>query len=106
MGGMTFRFEAELWRWAARRELWTFVSLPLDVSDLVTELVEGATNGWGSVRVDAEIGGTRFRTSIFPAGTGLGEAGSWVLPVKRAVRDAAAAELGDVVTVELELVDF
>jgi hypothetical protein len=95
-------FEAELWRWESRRtELWTFVSVPAEESDEIGAIVEGATNGFRSVRVDVSVGGSRWRTSIFP-----GSDGRYALPIKKEVRVAEGLELGDVVTTEMELVDF
>lgn len=95
-------FTGELWRWAARRELWTFVTLPDDFSDRIVAVVGEMTNGWGSVRVDARVGDTRFRTSVFPDT----DRGAYILPIKRAVRDAEGLELGAPVTAEVVLVDF
>jgi hypothetical protein len=99
---MRFEFSGELYRWSARKELWTFVALPDDASDEILALVDDMTNGWGSVRVDASVGGTRFRTSIFPDR----EKGAFVLPVKKAVRDAEGLTLGDTVRASVTLVDF
>ncbi|WP_166870771.1 MULTISPECIES: DUF1905 domain-containing protein [unclassified Salinibacterium] len=100
---MHYVFEAELWRWNARRnDIWTFVSVPAEQAAEITQVVEGLTSGFGSVRVDVRIGETRWRTSIFPTKSD----GTYALPIKKAVRAAEAIEPGQVVTVELELVDF
>ncbi|XVV07507.1 DUF1905 domain-containing protein [Actinosynnema sp. CA-248983] len=100
---MVIEFDAELWIWDARREdSWTFVSLPVESSEEIRELVGGARRGFGSVRVRVTVGGTTWSTSIFPDGT----QGCYVLPVKRAVRKAESVEAGDVVQVSVELVDF
>jgi hypothetical protein len=97
-----FEFEAELWRWQARQSaLWTFVSVPAEASADILEVVDGMTGGFGSVRVDVRVGKTRWRTSIFPD-----SGGSFALPIKKAVRVAESLELGDVVSVQIELVDF
>lgn len=94
-------FDAELWIWDARRnDSWTFVSLPVDASEEIRELVV-EPRGFGSRRVRATIGGTTWTTSIFPDG----RQGSYVLPVKRAVRTAEGVEAGDVATVTVELLD-
>lgn len=99
---MHFSFDAELWRWQARQsELWTFVSVPAEASADIREVVDGMTGGFGSVRVDVRVGGSRWRTSIFPD-----SGGSFALPIKKAVRVAESLELGDLVPVEIELVDF
>jgi hypothetical protein len=96
-------FEAELWMWDARRvDSWTFVSLPAAVSDEIRELADGPRRGFGSLRVHATVGDTIWTTSIFPDG----KRGSYVLPIKRAVRDAEALGIGDVATVTIDLIDL
>lgn len=100
---MVIEFDAELWIWDARRgDSWTFVSLPVDSSEEIRELVGGARRGFGSVRVRVTVGGTTWSTSIFPDSA----QGCYVLPVKRAVRKAESLEAGDVARVSVELVDF
>ena len=101
----SYTFTAPLWRWAAREEstdsgAWCFVTLPLDVADEVRER-SGEPRGFGSVRVHAEVAGTRWDTSVFPDAT----SGSFVLPVKKAVRLAAEVGEGDDLTVTLSLRD-
>jgi hypothetical protein len=94
-------FEAELWLWEARRDdSWTFVSLPIDASDEIRELTGGQRRGFGSVRVEVTVGLTTWRTSIFPDS----KSGAYVLPVKKAVREAQSIEPGDVVKLAVELV--
>ncbi|WP_410564818.1 DUF1905 domain-containing protein [Amycolatopsis sp. cmx-4-61] len=99
---MDIVFDAELWEWAARRtESWTFVSLPAEASDDIRARHAGPRRGFGSVRVRATLGATRWQTSIFPDG----KRGTYVLPVKRAVREAEGLDVGDVCTVTVELAD-
>lgn len=96
-------FDAELWIWDARRDgSWTFVSLPVDASDEIRELTAGPRRGFGSVRVRVTVGGSTWRTSIFPDSG----KGAYVLPVKRAVRVAEGLEAGDVTRVSVELLGF
>ena len=100
---MRYEFEAELWIWDARRvDTWTFVSLPIDAAAEIRELVPALPRGFGSVRVEVTVGGSTWRTSVFPdAGSG-----TYVLPIKKAVRRAESLEPGLPVAVRLELVDF
>ncbi|CAQ02973.1 DUF1905 domain-containing protein [Clavibacter sepedonicus] len=90
-------FTAPLWAWEARRELWTFVSLPVELGGMLRELGEAGRRGFGSVPVRVRVGTTTWRTSVFPQGDG-----TWVLPIKRAVRDAQGLEVGAPVYVDLE----
>ena len=96
-------FAAELWRWDARRtETWTFVTVPPDVSAAIEDAADslGPRAGFGSVKVQARAGETVWRTSVFPDS----ESGGFVLPVKRAVREALGVGLGDEITLVLEVV--
>jgi hypothetical protein len=95
-------FDAELWLWEARRDSWTFVSVPVEASEEIRELAAEPRQGFGSVRVRAAIGGTEWTTSIFPDS----ERGCYVMPVKGAVRKAQGLAEGDTATVTIELVDF
>ncbi len=96
---LVYEFRAALWPWESRRDLWTFVTLPDDASDEIAAVTDGSARGFGAVRVEAWIGAVRWRTSVFPQQTG----GSYVLPVKRSVRDANRLEVGDEVSVRLEV---
>lgn len=96
-------FDAELWVWDARREeTWTFVSLPVDVSEEIREITDGPRRGFGAVRVQVTIGVSKWRTSIFPDA----KRGAYVLPVKKAVRRAEGLEEGDVAKVTVELIEL
>ena len=102
--GVLVEFDAELWIWDARRdESWTFVTLPVDASDEIRDhaAATGPRRGFGSVRVRATIGGSAWKTSIFPDS----KQGAYVLPVKRAVRRAESLEAGDTATVTVEILD-
>src|SRR5665648_1250152 len=92
---MTYEFDAAPWLWAARQaDTWTFVSLPTDIADEILDLAGGVSRGLGSLRVDVTIGDTDWRPSIFPS-----TSGTYVLPVKKAVRTAEGSTTGDTVPV-------
>lgn len=76
-------FTATLWLHQGEAA-WHFVTLPEDVADEIDDLTAGERRGFGSVRVEATIGATTWRTSIFPDTTTK----SFVLPVKKAVRSS------------------
>lgn len=94
-----YRFDAEIWRWQAREDGWYFVTLPEDVSDDIDARVQGRAGGFGSVRVAVRLGPSGWATSVFPDT----QRGAFVLPLKKAVRTAAAVGEGDVVAIELDL---
>jgi hypothetical protein len=94
---MSYRFDAEVWLWSAN-SAWHFVSLPAEAADQIDEKA-GPRRGFGSVPVSVRIGDTRWQTSVFPDSS----RGTFVLPVKKAVREAEGFGAGDVVQVELEV---
>lgn len=93
-----YAFTGELWRW--QDGSWYFVTLPPDLSaDL--RMDAGPPRGFGSVRVEAEVGASVWRTSVFPQK----ETGSFVLPVKKAIRTAEGLHDGDACEVVLRLLE-
>ena len=58
----------------------------------------GRGRGFGSVKVTACVGESRWTTSVFPNGDG-----QWMLPVKAAIRRAEDLAEGDLVQGELAL---
>ena len=91
-------FDAQLWVWDARRsDTWTFVTVPgADSDDLRAQ--GGNTGGFGSIPVEVRLGGSQWRTSVFPDK----ESGCFVLPIKAAVRRAEGIAAGDTVRVSIE----
>ena len=99
---MRYEFDAVLWKWQARTDSWTFVSLPAPVADEILDVAGPAARGFGSLRVEVTVGGTVWRTSIFPDSARA----TYVLPVKRAVRQAEGLELDGPVRVALTILDL
>ena len=96
-------FAAELWPWDARRaDSWIFVSLPVDASEEIRDLTGVSGRGFGSLRVRVTVGGSTWTTSIFPSSG----KGTFVLPIKRPVRQAEGLDVGDIATVTVELIDL
>lgn len=92
----TFEFTSTLFRWEGNAA-WHFAAVPEDVTDEIDERWGSVAGGFGAVRVEVRVGGTTWRTSIFPD-TGRG---CYVLPVKKAVRTAEGLVDGSAVEVEL-----
>lgn len=97
MAEPAWAFEAELFAWG-EEPAWVFLATPADVDEEI-HLMSGPPNGFGSVRVEASIGKTSWRTSVFPSKE-LG----FVLPVKKDVRRREQVDVGDSVAVQLRLI--
>ena len=66
--------------------------------ELVRRLELGRRRGFGSVKVIVRVGGSEWRTSVFPQ-----KSGGWFLPVKKAIQRAEGLMEGEPVEAELEL---
>jgi uncharacterized protein DUF1905 len=66
--------------------------------ELMRRLELGRRRGFGSVKVEAAIGASRWSTSVFPQ-----KGGGWFLPVRKAICRAEDIAAGDEVAVRLEL---
>jgi hypothetical protein len=90
-------FEAELWLHDGQGG-WCFLTVPGEPSDDI-RLSGAEPAGFGSYKVEATVGRTTWQTSVFPDNGSHG----FVLPVKKAVRNAEDFDVGDVVRVRLEV---
>lgn len=95
---MEWTFSADVFAWDEDGPSWRFLRLPLDVADEVRDRA-GESAGFGSVRVHVRIGQTVFATSVFPEKA----SGSYLLPVKKSVREKEGIDDGDRVTVRLDV---
>ncbi len=96
---MQFTFDAELFPWHSDKATWVFVALPPETADAVDDAA-ALTGGFGSVKVNVQVGATTWSTSLFPSK----EHETYVLPMKKAVRSAEGVAIGDTVGVTIELV--
>lgn len=101
-----FTVTAPLWRWrsATGPAVWHFLTIGGEAAEGIRLAALGGQwldgrRGFGSAKVRATIGDTRWNTSVFPHR----ESGGWLLPVKAAVRKAKGLAEGDAVTVTVSL---
>ena len=80
MDDQQFEFTATLWLYPGKAG-WYFVTLPPEVADDIDGQV-GERAGFGSIPVEVSVGTSSWKTSLFPDK----QAASFVLPVKKAVR--------------------
>ncbi|MEE4010538.1 DUF1905 domain-containing protein [Roseibium sp. FZY0029] len=92
-------FTGELWL-SAGPGGWTFVTLPPACADQIRFFI-GSRMGraWGMIKVKARIGAAEWSTTIWPDKA----SGSFLLPVKAAVRKKEKIAAGDNVDVSLWL---
>lgn len=91
---MELAFSGELWFWRGPAPH-HFVWVPDEESAAIEAASALVTYGWGMIPVAAQVGATRWTTSLWP------KDGRYVVPVKAAVQKAEGLKLGDVVHVRL-----
>lgn len=72
---------------------WHFLVLPKGMAKEIRGAAESLPRGWGSLRIAATIGDTTWQTSVFPEK----KTASYLLPVKKEVRDAEGIAAGKTV---------
>lgn len=99
--GDSFEIRGRIWLWkpanATRATGWHFLTIDGQTAAEIRFAALGRTGGFGSIKVAARIGDTRWHTSIFPQR----ESGGFILPVKASVRKCEGIGEGDEVAVSL-----
>lgn len=95
---MHYDFEAIPWLHPGEGG-WVFLSLPSEYTQGITSIASEYKKGFGSVKVTARIGEIEWLTSLFPDK----RSGSYVLPLKKAVRQRAHIRVGHPVRVVLSI---
>lgn len=93
---MLIEFTGKIWFWCGPAP-WFFVTVPAKPSRDIKEISRIVTYGWGVIPVHVRIGKTEWTTSLFP------KDGRYVVPIKASVRKAENLDLGDKVTIQLEV---
>lgn len=100
-GPWTVRGPVWLWQGsdgAPAKGAWNFLTIDGETAQGIRAHATNAA-AWGSVYVEATIGATTWRTSLFPSKAHSG----WLLPLKAAVRRAEKLTEGSVVEAVLAL---
>ena len=94
-----------LTRWQGDRGTYHLVVITGDNAEAITahalleRLELGTRRGFGSVKVEARIGATRWKSSVFPQR----KSSEWVLLVSKKVMKAEGLSAGDSVELTLDL---
>jgi hypothetical protein len=91
-----FTFDAEIIHWRGPSPYF-YAPVPPDQAEGVRRAAKSVSYGWGMIPVEAAIGGVAFTTALFP------KDGTYLLPIKAAVRRAANLTAGDTVAVVLKV---
>lgn len=95
---MTIEFSGEIYFWKGPAP-WYFVRVPEPQASELHEIMLNVTYGWGMIPVNATIGDTTWYTALWP------KDGSYILPIKAAIRKAEKLDEGDFVLAKLEIIE-
>jgi Domain of unknown function (DUF1905) len=85
MKSKVYKFKADVWKYKLDgAAAWHFMTLPKEISAEIRFLGVEKKSPWGSLRVIATIGKTRWKTSLFPDA----KSACYFLPIKADVRKA------------------
>ena len=93
-----YTFRAKVWI-CSGQGAWHFVTLPAKTARELKEDYGHSRRGWGTIKVTASTGKTKWNTSVFPEK----KSGSFVLPIKMEVRKAEKISAGKTIQVHLEI---
>ncbi len=79
---------------------WHFLTVPEKQSAEIKKTFEGKSRGWGSLPVEVVLGKTKWKTSIFPDK----KSGTYLLPLKAAVRMKEGVAHGETVSFTVRVV--
>jgi hypothetical protein len=91
-----FAFETEVIYWRGPAPFF-YAPAPADQVEELTRVARAVTYGWGCVPVMARVGDVDFKTALFP------KDGTYLVPLKAAVRKKTNITAGDRVAVELTI---
>ncbi|MEZ5097157.1 MAG: DUF1905 domain-containing protein [Nocardioides sp.] len=93
---MEVEFSGEVWHWKGPAPH-HFVTVPDDDAAAIESVAGFVTYGWGMVPVTVRLGDTTWSTSLWP------KDGSYLVPLRLAVRRAEGVEVGDRVHLRLDI---
>ncbi len=93
---MKIEFTGKIWYWRGPSPFY-FVTVPEEESRNIKAISGFVTYGWGVIPVTAWIGGTEWKTSLFPKDD------RYLVPIRVSVREAEKLELDDEVMIQLEV---
>lgn len=88
---------ARVWEWEGKGS-WHFITIEFSQSQEIKKDWHWPRKGFGSIPVNAKIGLTSWRTSIFPE-----KGGEYLLPIKKEVRQKEKIKIGQIITITIKV---
>ncbi len=90
---------AKIWLYPGKAG-WYFVTIAKDDSDTLKDQYMWPRRGFGAIPVEVTVGQTTWKTSIFPE-----KSGTYLLPIKKSVRNAESIVEGSTISVSLKVLN-
>jgi len=90
---------ARVWEWEGKGS-WHFITIEKPQSQEIKKDWHWPTKGFGSIPVIVTLGTSTWKTSVFP-----GKGGSYLLPLKKAVRDKEGIKIGNQIKLEVTVIE-
>lgn len=74
-------FSGKLWRYSSGKASWYFITLPYKDAEFIRWVQDKWVVGFGFVRVQVQVGGSVWQTSIFPT-----KEKEYYLAIKKSIR--------------------
>lgn len=95
---MFHEIKARLWEWEGKGA-WHFITINKTQGLEIKKDYHWPRRGFGSIPVEVLLGKMKWRTSIFPE-----KGGTYVLPIKKIVRQNANIKAGDTINIKLSVI--
>lgn len=96
---MELVFSGEVWFWRGPPPF-HFVTVPLEYGADIRAIAGEVTYGWGMIPCEVTVGTTTFETALWPKNE------TYIVGLKKAVRDRERIAIDDDITVVLRIGDF
>ncbi len=103
LNAIEFEFQSHIWIFKSNKNgnavagSWHFISLPLELSVEIRSQMSWQEEGWGRLKVRAQLGGTIWSTAIWYDS----KHATYLLPIKSDVRKKEKLLPGDLVSIKL-----
>lgn len=94
----TYKIKSKVWLYPGMAG-WHFLTIPKKESEAIKKVHGKNARGWGSLPVVVTLGKTEWKTSIFPDK----QSGTYLLPLKAAVRRAEGIDAGESVAYSITI---
>lgn len=103
---MKYKIKAKCWLWVSSKGdskgAWHFVTIPPEISEKINKKYKDVHGGWGSLPVKVKFGKVLLETSMFKNKREKNYL-TYILPIKKKIRQEAGIQDGDVVDFTLEI---